>query len=467
MTLNRRALGLGLAGSFVWVEAGNAVDFGQCQPPFVSKNPEGRPSSGDLARVKWAPERENPDTWMLPIWRSGRPRSSEPFILTVDLLRKMLARANFPERIAATQAGTCAGNDDRLACGARLVFALRGCELANGSVRRADGAKIRAVDPDHAHFLCVIGVADLASGKISAFRASTVANRTALLRQAASPAEAIANYLPSGRYRYRVGPHGGYGDGKDRPIYRPALRQANVEGQSSTQLVCRPVSGPAGVSINGLARWSVCVPQDNIHPADTPKLPSWEAFSSEGCTAVEAMSRCPINTEISAGGAWSQFMADLGADKAPEGRAVLAVYFTGEEARLTRLDLTRLSLRPGSYGASVKTLQQLLVAYGRALRWDKAVRSGEAEDLAVFADNADNVSTDGDMGPITCLAWIRLQSRYANALAVRASRATISPIVTQALLQHMDALADAEPDGPLAQARSAANLNFSQVFTAS
>jgi hypothetical protein len=293
-----------------------------------------------LPRVSW------PDTdseapcyaHLLVDGEASRPDSA-PFAFTGEDLRLLCAANAFqPE-----------GHGDRIA------FALRGATLAKGeALVGVDSLALLEARPDHRDFRCVIGIFDLRSGKISAFKASTVPN-TAYMTNYYKKVHGIrphtqtgANLLPTGCYVFRVSAH--------RDSIYPALRLTDPEklGEDGMAVVLR-TRDDLSYRLDGV--WDACVPYDHVHCAY-----SHESFSSAGCLTV-----CGPNHS----GPWGQFQ-DLLKGVPRDGRldlvlltgreACLAARLRGEHRELGDQTARRalLRLRPGSQGDAVRRLQTLL-----------------------------------------------------------------------------------------------------------
>lgn len=166
-----------------------------------------------------------------------------------------------------------------------VLFALRGCTVVDpGEVGRPlETATLAVAELDHLTPRCVLGVWRRADSRIAVFPGSTVPNRHAMAMQAAAFARAeghrpvwrIANVLPTGRYDFTVGAHGGW-----QPA---ALRSADLAGRATIQPALRSSSGR--LAWRDL-RLDVGVVLDNIHPAMTPADSRGAAFSSEGCLTL-------------------------------------------------------------------------------------------------------------------------------------------------------------------------------------
>jgi hypothetical protein len=427
---------------------------------------------GAAKRVSWGSPDSNPDYYMLPIWLGAKLEDTS-FVFTIETLKLLMDRARFPTQLEG-------GN--KLGDGRLMVFTLRGCVLESGGDKASGKTlRLRAVMPDHLNYNCLVGVAELETGRLDVFSASSVANATALFAQARAGLDYnIANYLPSGRFRYTVNAHGDYpGHGEH---FAAALKMSNAQGDAAQVVVVRPsplTSDP--VRIDGAGRWSLGRPGDNIHPAMTPKRKPWDRFSSEGCTVIRSVEIPPDPASpkagLKAGGLWADFADRLGVSTKVMGQSVLGVTFMGHEAMLATQNKVRPTLRPGSVGPEVERLGQLLASYGEAEGWQNTVPegganlNGPAAQLRVFVNNwldpasrstADKLERQDVFGPRLILAWLMFQSDYRRAFDRSLARRTLSTTVTRTGLQLADSLG-----GSAQTAREKTKLQFFDQLTAS
>jgi predicted chitinase len=244
----------------------------------------------------------------------------------------------------------------------RIVFGLRGCTLIDnadgdndGTVAGVDAVELEETRPNHRQFRCTIGYLNRSTGKISAFRASTVPNVKFMTNYfmwnngLGGNSNTGANMLPTGCYVYRMGAHGG---GR---IY-PALRLTNPERLAEDGQVC-VFRTKNDLTYKTDDVFDHCMPYDNIHCAY-----AYDSFSSAGCQTVQGP-----NGE----GPWGDFQAVLKTVK-PNTRFDY-VLLTGREASIahwirtngrsgdTELVARMLGrLRPGSSGPAVARLQEKL-----------------------------------------------------------------------------------------------------------
>ena len=111
--------------------------------------------------VVWAPDDKHPDYAHLAAAEAAGVIAAETFKLTPQVLDLLIKANSFDPK----------GPDDT------FVFALRGAELAKGSMAEQEGeVELTVVRPDHVNFRCTLGYYHRRLGKISAFRGSTVPN---------------------------------------------------------------------------------------------------------------------------------------------------------------------------------------------------------------------------------------------------------------------------------------------------
>ena len=189
-----------------------------------------------------------------------------------------------------------------------IAFGLRGARLRGGEkFEQVDRLPLEDARPDHKNFCCVIGYYFRATGKFSAYTASTVPWHEYMSSGIRN------NMLPTGCYIYKKGTHAP--ETRSRWV-TPALRMSDANGAHS---------GPATVlrTSNNLVfeitdTWDHCSPSDNIHTAY-----SNSKFSSLGCQTVKGgMSD----------GLWGAFQATL--KSLPDNSRVDYVLITGAECSM-------------------------------------------------------------------------------------------------------------------------------------
>lgn len=299
----------------------------------------------DLSSVRWNPnDDEQPDYRHLP--RDGVTGS---FTLDAGVIEALVRLNRFD-----TKSGL-------------LIFALRGARI-EGAEAREDVAEVILSDirPDHRDFRCVIGVLNRQTGRIWAYRASTVPNAKAVLgcfNLAQAGASLTGNILPTGCYTYTVGTHKA---GHPTREIRGVLRLSRSATGASEVVVLRSVSDTV---YDRRDLWDLCAPADNIHPG---RLAS--GFSSEGCLTFPGNYRM---ADKSHSGLWAAFRKALGlgavSAAAEDGRQFSCMLLTGLDAAIAaRLRAAGqlqdeavagpllARLRFGSRGAEVARIQALL-----------------------------------------------------------------------------------------------------------
>jgi hypothetical protein len=265
-----------------------------------------------------------------------------------------------------------------------VLFGLRGCRLADGSVagQFADAVRLSEDVPDHVGYHCVIGVYRRGTNLIAAFPGSTVPNWALMERQRATGSRGkIANLLPTGCYTYHVGQH--------RAVTGTFVLQPDVVVLRSLDDLIYQVTDV----------WEQHSPADNIHPGFSGQQ---ALFSSAGCQTVPGRWTSGSGHQ----GTWGDFRAaaGLGADdRSRWGSKYTYCLLTGRDARLmsdgaSGNELARL--RFGSSGAVVSSLQTQLTAAG-VLSQTSDGRIGARTALAVvrWQQQHDGGRADGIMTP--------------------------------------------------------------------
>jgi hypothetical protein len=188
---------------------------------------------------------------------------------------------------------------DRPLASGPVVFAIRGAR-ANGAYNRfSESHSLTITPPDHLNFCCTIGVWDPETKMVSAYAASTVPNRTAIVSSALGVQN--ANMCLPGIRDYVPGSHSNYKDYGFPFSIVGALRQNGAGGGAGSVPVLRAVS-PTGMAG---ARTSTTT-DDNLHCAETPLMEPYDRFSSEGCLVV-AGRYTPSEGHT---GPWAAFLGD-------------------------------------------------------------------------------------------------------------------------------------------------------------
>ncbi len=269
-----------------------------------------------------------------------------------------------------------------------LVFALRGCRIV-GADKREGVAQLTLADqrPDHRDYRCVIGVLDRATGKIWAYRASTVPEAKALLIcfQKAPSGVFEGNILPTGCYTYTVGTHRAGTSGEIRGV----LRLASTLNGASVVVALRSVND---VVYDRRDFWHKCAPADNIHPGRRIN-----GFSSLGCLTL------PGNYDRASrahSGLWSDFRVALGMGRtfadSDDGQKFSVMLLTGLDAALA----ARLRAGPGLDSAEARA------ALGRLRFGSKGPAVAKMQEQLGLAPDSSQL-----IGPVTRAALIALQAQ--------------------------------------------------------
>ncbi len=305
--------------------------------PRVSAGLKGAPKFG-RTDVDWVGNHQNhPDTVHLPI-----TAQDETFDLTAEVL-EVIGRNNAFEPHFSPHG--------------RIIFALRGAVLADGSFSQEDQSSlsVKVVRPNHHTFRCLIGVYDTSTKRLSAYRASTVPNAGGVLGyyefRNFGGRRIMANLLPAGCYEMCVGTHHG-----QALTVQGVLRLGNgpTPETASEVTVLRTEND---VSYGNKDVWDLCRPKDNLHPAF-----GLNGFASRGCLTIRGFQNAP---DSGATHQWAEFQAKTGIGPGQEGTRFDLVLVTGMEAAATAMALESggnmkplQCLRHGSRGEAVRRVQR-------------------------------------------------------------------------------------------------------------
>jgi len=272
------------------------------------------------------------------------PRSDDKFEVSFDALTRYAKLAHY-----------------ELESDAIFLFGLRGCMLASGKQSTAFASNHQVVEavPDHVHPRCLIGVANVRTGMIALFSASTVPCSEHMERQIKN--QSGCNLMPTGLHHYYVGAHTG-------------INQRGAFKQKRSLWVRRAKQSPIYSLVDRGNEWDDnegAIPADNIHAAMLSYRSKPPFFSSAGCQVVVGAysreTRMPV-------GPWDAFRRAAGlADLLPnpkrldisssdDGKAFKYMLLTGREAALMARgqDAAVRSIRYGSSGEAVLALQTFL-----------------------------------------------------------------------------------------------------------
>lgn len=202
-------------------------------------------------------------------------------------------------RIAVSDAILRAHLGDYLPASGPIVVAIRGARADRAYNRFADQHALTIAAPDFLNFCCTIGVWDPETGLVSAYAASTVPNRTAIVTSALGVQD--ANMLLPGIFDYIPGSHSNYEDYGFPFSIQGALRQNSDGGGAGSLPALRAVS-PTGMT----GARTDTTRDDNLHCAETPLLEPYDRYSSEGCLVV-AGRYTPKEGHV---GPWAAFLND-------------------------------------------------------------------------------------------------------------------------------------------------------------
>ncbi len=315
----------------------------------------------------WPSIEQSPDTMHLAdIVCTGGPEA--PFEVTEDVLRKALAFA----RIAPDPS-----------FGERVLFGVRGAEPI-GWEAWAEGVAwspkliLRETDPDHVTPRCTLGVWNRSAGGFWTSPGSTVPGVEYMFGQVQAgrgPGSNVANLMPPGLYRYRVGTHANGARTRQPGAFRLVSKICTLRNYgpnlrfdlSSDWDLETDASGP--------------VISDNIHGAMTYADPVLPKFSSAGCQVAPGTMR---DGRTRPDGAWRVFRMAAGLKETPDltiadpqqpaivassedGARYTYILLTARELRIAaenmdaKDDDTRfVKLRRGSTGEDVRRLQSAL-----------------------------------------------------------------------------------------------------------
>ena len=323
--------------------------------------------------VAWAPDDQSPDYAHL---HNQLPFGLDFTLKAGDL--ELLAKLNgFP----VEEAGDTP-----------ILFGLRGCRISKGA-SSGDGAWreeviLSDIRPNHRDTLCVFGVWRSKDKSIGVFSGSTVPNVTAVTSWYNT--RNAGNLLPTGLYRYIVGPHNG------KPgcfLLRKTLDEKRV-------VVVRRSENNLMYDLPDI--FDVCGPGDNLHPAFNS---TEHYFSSYGCQVVSGSA--DANGHHS--GPWAKFrqMAGLKDATGVPGTPYLYMLLTGREAYLAS-DLRRKELATDTL--SLRPLQRLRFGSKNTLVGDLQVKLGLQQ-------------SEPDFGPMTA----KLLHERQRRLTPQASDGIYSP----------------------------------------
>lgn len=298
----------------------------------------------------------------------------------------------------------------------KVVFGLRGC-MIDGDGGRAMGPSVRLKEamPDHNHYRCVIGVWDVANGKLAAFKGSTVplevhlaVYQRWLVERAMDPKNPTWNLsacmIPQGLHTKKVETMT-MGSGIVCPV-------------TLKQLSAMPVlreRDPTKSTLSLESTWEPPAPEPgynkcHIHASINAKNgnPDYQ-FSSCGCQTIDGW-----YVDGKAKGEIDQFNAAMAFENAnglfkskDNGVVFQFMLVTGREARLHAAGADEKAMRRVRIGSSTKAADDVIV------KLNKLVGAGEDKKtfdhdsmlklIKVQSDKKryDGVKPDGIFGPVT------------------------------------------------------------------
>ena len=293
--------------------------------------------------IAWTADDQHPEYNHLLVAERKGVAASKTFTLTPAVLDLIIAMNGYKPQ----------GPGDT------FVVVIRGGALSTGTIfEQVASAAMEETRPDHKEFRCTVGYYHRKEGRLSLFRGSSVpnvhymSNYFKLKNNIPTRSSFFSNLLPSGCYRYIVGPH-------NKVI--PALRLADHDNPNNSGEVTtmRTNADPAAKALtyDFNCLWDKCFPGDNVHCART-----MTEFSSAGCQTIQGPD---------GGGPWGKFQNVLQNHKA--GTPFDLVLVTGKEcaiaahliaqgqaAQKTLTEPLLMRLRHGSEGNAVKALQLAL-----------------------------------------------------------------------------------------------------------
>ncbi|MGE0626380.1 MAG: hypothetical protein AB7O43_01045 [Hyphomicrobiaceae bacterium] len=288
------------------------------------------------ARVTWSPDEEAPDYAHL----KSKLGDGIRFTLHAADLEQLAELNGFPIDEAGDKP---------------VLFGLRGCAIIQANEDDfEDTVLLRDQRPNHKTIRCVIGVWDRTARRIAVFPASTVPNESYVTSWYKT--KSSGNLLPTGFYRYIVGPHNG------RPGCFLLRERIN---KKHTVIVRRSSDDLAYDTCDDVSRSE---PGDNLHPSFSMEQ-GW--FSSAGCQVVVGQATTHTGNHK---GPWAKFrrLAGLKTTAGKEGDPYVYMLLTGHEAMLAarareegsaaipEVRQSLMRLRFGSKGEKVGRLQAFL-----------------------------------------------------------------------------------------------------------
>jgi hypothetical protein len=305
-----------------------------------------------LERAVWPQDPETIDYAHLPQRSDGRS-----FLLSDAALRRIV-EANDYTRMVPEQP--------------LVLFGVRGARQVRAGAASAEfHSEIEIVEgsPDHFEYRCLLGVWNRTARKLWVTSASTVPHVAYLFAQReAGTFGNEANMVPTGLYRYAVGTHRNATSSFQPGAFRPDLNAFAV-------LRCVQ-DGP--LTLGRRQFWDVRPSNhgDNIHAGTYTARDDRPKFWSAGCQVI---SGSYSGGNLLPQGDWARFRVAAGLARTPvisrrkdlgggrfeiqtseDGRKFSYLLITGRDVRLAGENALPRTLRFGSAGATVKSLQAAL-----------------------------------------------------------------------------------------------------------
>ncbi len=240
--------------------------------------------------------------------------------------------------------------------GDRVLFGIRAAELVAGEYGQFS-SEVTLVESklDGEHLRCLMGIWDLASGKVALFPASTIPHQYWQQKQIEAPNAEVANCLGVGAYDYRIGAH----EPHNRPFEEGAFRLSRLQPVFAWRFY-----NDLHQYALSQAKGTLGIVNDNIHSAQTNSQPQGISFASAGCQVIEG-DHCPPKMPS---GYYQQFRILSGQAAMPSPLEVGQSYrYLLTSARklesIVNGDNT-VELLQGSTGYAVRLLQEYLLTVG-------------------------------------------------------------------------------------------------------
>lgn len=256
--------------------------------------------------------------------------------------------------------------------GGPVLFGIRGVKRTDGlshSASLEDRIELVETTPDHFNYRCLLGVWDVRRGTLWTATASTVPHVAYLYAQReAATFTSEANMMPTGLYRYTVGTHRNRSSSAQPGAFRPSNKAFAV--------VRCVQQGP--LEMNRYQYWDTRDSNhgDNMHAGTYSTREDRPQFWSAGCQVIPGFYK---RGSTMPNGIWALFRVAAGLESTPvitkrtevapgrydiktsdDGRNFRYLLTTGRDVRLSSEGTPAATLRFGSSGSSVVSLQAAL-----------------------------------------------------------------------------------------------------------